>query len=585
MSDNIESLAVGMVKSGYAVGPVTIYLDSKGKKKPSFPHGSWATTTDPEAASDGFFAGSSGLFVNCGQSGIVVVDVDLHAGSVDGARSLREAGIQLPATPMVVPTWSGGQHYYYRQPEGEKVGTYQNTPVHGVDIRGVGGVVFGPLTQVLRMGENEEDWDLAGVYGRPARALRVDQLPVLSPEFFSAIRKSTKKPPILESPGQPFTGELTVYQAEKVSDWYGADLEAVSVLRDGERHSGLLALLNRLFVRGVQLGYDYRDIRRDIEEAYEASGGTDLDDLREIMRTAVDWAEKNTLSVPPDPVADYIDPEEARKEELIRAEVTKLQIRAEARKRFAIADEIVDLGRELDFSEPADGLYGKSWVQGVIPSGETTLIFGERNVGKSFVAIDLGLCVASGIDWHGRKTTKGNVLYLAGEGAIGLPARRRAWVEHHGGGAPEGFRLRDRIVHLNNPASMEAWQKVIAEQEIDLVIIDTLRRAARGRELENPGDVQETIELVDDLRSARYGTSALVLGHPTKTDPRQPAGAGTLQDALPMIHRLEKDGEALTAEIHMTTTKAKDGPTGPIVTFGMKQVGESLVFVLIAGVR
>lgn len=568
---SVRDLASGMARAGYHVGPVRIDLDDRGKKKPSFPDGAWQSTDYLTQVDDLFKGDPTGLFVDCGRSGIVVVDVDLHDG-VDGASALRAAGIDLPETPMSLTTRSGGQHFYYRQPE-TPVGTHQNVPAPGVDIRGVGGIVFGPTTVVH--GPDGPD----GVYGRPDRGVRVEDLPVLAPEFVAAILAATVKPPRAESTLTPFSGTLSTHQWAVVQEWYDQDLEAIGQLEDGERHSGLLRLVTRALGRGAQLGLELTDIRQDIVGAYTASGGRDLDDLYEVMRSGLEWAEANPLPVP----EDYVDPDSVRFEEAVQAEVSKLRIRREAAKRAAQADDAVDLGRELDFSEPPGGLYGKAWVTGVVPAGETTLVFGERNVGKSFVAIDIGLCVASGQSWHGRQVTKGNVLYLAGEGAIGLPARRRAWVEHHGGEVPEGFHLRDRIVNLNNPASMEAWQKVIVEHDIDLVIIDTLRRAARGRELENPGDVQETVELVDDLRGVRHGCSALVLGHPTKTDPRQPAGAGTLQDALPMIHRLEKDGEGAAAEVHMVTTKAKDGPTGAVATFGMKPVGESLVFVATMG--
>lgn len=568
---SVRDLAIGMARAGYHVGPVRIDLDDRGKKKPSFPGGAWRSADSLPQAEVLFEDDSSGLFVDCGKSGIVVVDVDLHDG-VDGASALRAAGIDLPETPMSLTTRSGGQHFYYRQPE-TPVGTHQNVPAPGVDIRGVGGIVFGPTTVV-----HGPDGPY-GVYGRPARGVAVADLPVLAPEFVAAILAATAKPPRSESLLTPFTGTLSAHQTEVITAWYDEDLDAIRQLEDGQRHSGLLKLVSRALCRGNQLGLDFWAIREDIEGAYGDSGGDDYDDLHAIVASGIEWAEKTELPVP----EDYVDPDSVRFEEAVQAEVSKLRIRREAAKRAAQADDAVDLGRELDFSEPPGGLYGKAWVAGVVPAGETTLVFGERNVGKSFVAIDIGLCVASGQPWHGRKVTKGNVLYLAGEGAIGLPARRRAWVEHHGGEVPGGFHLRDRIVNLNNPASMEAWQKVIVEHDIDLVIIDTLRRAARGRELENPGDVQETVELVDDLRGVRHGCSALVLGHPTKTDPRQPAGAGTLQDALPMIHRLEKDGEGAAAEVHLVTTKAKDGPTGAVATFGMKPVGESLVFVATMG--
>lgn len=562
---SVRDLASGMARAGYHVGPVRIDLDDRGKKKPSFPRGAWATGVEL------FDEDSTGLFVDCEKSGIVVVDVDLHDG-VDGASALRAAGIQLPETPMSLTTRSGGQHLYFRQPE-TPVGTHQNVPAAGVDIRGIGGIVFGPTTVVH--GPDGPD----GVYGRPARGVAVADLPVLPAEFAQAVLAATAKPEYSEGELEPWSGELSPSQQATVEGYYYEDLDAVRSLGNGERHAGLLRLCNRLLSRGQQLDMDYYTVRSDIEDAYRASGGTDDEDLQEILRSALNWVTENSLPVP----EDYIDPDSVRFEEAVQAEVSKLRIRREAARRAAVEEDSVDLGRELGFSEPPDGLYGKSWVDRVLPKGETVLLFGERNVGKSFVAVDLGLCVAEGRPWHGHQVTKGKVLYLAGEGAIGLPARRRAWVTEHRTVNPPGFALRDRIVHLGNPASMEAWQKVIVDQDVDLVIIDTLRRASRGKEMENPGDAQEIIELLDDLRSVRYGTTVLALGHPTKSQPEQPAGAGVVQDALPMIHRVTQDGQGDATEVVMEVTKNKDGRRGVLATFGMKPVGESLVLIPVPG--
>jgi hypothetical protein len=81
--------------------------------------------------------------VDCGKSGLVVVDLDVKKG-VDGPGSWKRhcSGHQLPAT-FHVHTPSGGWHTWYRDPASK----YRNSAgeiAPGVDIRAVGGFVVAP---------------------------------------------------------------------------------------------------------------------------------------------------------------------------------------------------------------------------------------------------------------------------------------------------------------------------------------------------------------------------------------------------------------------------------------------------------
>jgi RecA-family ATPase len=72
-------------------------------------------------------------------------------------------------------------------------------------------------------------------------------------------------------------------------------------------------------------------------------------------------------------------------------------------------------------------------VKKLIEAGSLNEIFGESGTGKSFLAISLASCVATGGDFFGYKTKRpGAVLYIAGEGKNGLERRFRAWQEHTG---------------------------------------------------------------------------------------------------------------------------------------------------------
>ncbi|MDP2125280.1 MAG: AAA family ATPase [Parvibaculum sp.] len=66
-------------------------------------------------------------------------------------------------------------------------------------------------------------------------------------------------------------------------------------------------------------------------------------------------------------------------------------------------------------------------VRGLLPQVGTTCLFGAPGTGKSFIALDMVLSVAAGLDVLGRKSLQGATVYLTTEGRTGLKARAIAW--------------------------------------------------------------------------------------------------------------------------------------------------------------
>jgi len=105
------------------------------------PCGRWSrdSTTDP-AEIRRAFRGLRNAGIDCGRSGLLVVDEDRPGAFGEYAASIGE---QVPGTFTVVT--GKGQHFYFAQPAGEPLG---NSPGQlagrGIDIRGAGGYVVAP---------------------------------------------------------------------------------------------------------------------------------------------------------------------------------------------------------------------------------------------------------------------------------------------------------------------------------------------------------------------------------------------------------------------------------------------------------
>src|SRR4051812_5462453 len=58
-------------------------------------------------------------------------------------------------------------------------------------------------------------------------------------------------------------------------------------------------------------------------------------------------------------------------------------------------------------------------IPGILPRESAAMIYGAAGSTKSFLALDMALCVATGTPWMGRPVQRGCALYVAAEGASG----------------------------------------------------------------------------------------------------------------------------------------------------------------------
>ena len=71
-------------------------------------------------------------------------------------------------------------------------------------------------------------------------------------------------------------------------------------------------------------------------------------------------------------------------------------------------------------------------IEGVIEANTLCGLVGASYSGKSFLALDMALSIASGLPFHEATTAQGSVLFIAGEGNRGLLSRIEAWCREKG---------------------------------------------------------------------------------------------------------------------------------------------------------
>lgn len=211
-------------------------------------------------------------------------------------------------------------------------------------------------------------------------------------------------------------------------------------------------------------------------------------------------------------------------------------------------------------------------IDGIIESNTTGLIFGPPGGGKTFIILDIALCVATGESWNGRKVAQGNVIYFCAEGNAGIPRRIQAWLDTH------GMKSEDlHLLHVStgtidfSQENKELVTKTIQEisknnsAPISLIIIDTLARHMPAGDDENSNkDMSKLIRLSDSIRENVGNCVVNFVHHTGNSSQNRARGASALTAALDYAISCNS-GE-------LTFTKMKDAETPKGIRFKIVSV-------------
>lgn len=217
---------------------------------------------------------------------------------------------------------------------------------------------------------------------------------------------------------------------------------------------------------------------------------------------------------------------------------------------------------------------GKYLVRGLVDAAVVLCIYGESGAGKSSMAIELALSIASGRPFLGRRVSPGAVLYLAGEGGRGL--RNRIIAARMAGNVSADIPLavvRAPVLLDSNDAVrvVAAAQALAAEtgQPVQMIVFDTLARSLIGDE-NSTQDMGAAIRAFEEIREATGATVALV-HHAGKDTSKGARGSSALRAALDTELLVEGRENPRV----MSVTKQRDLPmTGPVAfTLESVQIG------------
>ncbi len=199
-------------------------------------------------------------------------------------------------------------------------------------------------------------------------------------------------------------------------------------------------------------------------------------------------------------------------------------------------------------------------------TGSLVTLFGPSGVGKSFVALDYALCVATGRPYLGRhESLRGPVLYIAGEGVSGLRNRVKAWLAHHEVQTPpRNFVFVPATFNLLDDAEADELIQIARDdlgQNPSLVVIDTLARNFGGGNENATQDMNQFITNLDRLK-AEFGCTVLVVHHTGKDAAKKERGNTALRGASDTMILLDETDNSvgIAGGAAVFCEKQKDAP-------------------------
>ncbi len=159
-------------------------------------------------------------------------------------------------------------------------------------------------------------------------------------------------------------------------------------------------------------------------------------------------------------------------------------------------------------------------IRDVMETDSLLALYGETGIGKTFVTLDMALCVAAGIPWQGREVKPGLVAYVLGEGVRGLGPRVNAWREARGVPAEildRRFLVLPQALDVPDSKTIDGLLADFAgfPEAPAVVVLDTLARHFVGYEENSSKDMGLFTEGMDHIRR-ETGATVLAIHHTGK---------------------------------------------------------------------
>lgn len=169
-----------------------------------------------------------------------------------------------------------------------------------------------------------------------------------------------------------------------------------------------------------------------------------------------------------------------------------------------------------------------------------SVMYGQPGSGKTFLALDWALSVATGHRWRGKDVLHAPVVYVSGEGGGGMARRISAWQSDTQQFTPRLYAIIG-TVQLTSRDHVLALRDDVHTTGAKLLVIDTLARSMAGADENSSQDMGLVIQGLDWIR--RTTNCATLIVHHSGVERTRPRGSTALFGAADTLVQVDgKDG-------------------------------------------
>lgn len=557
---SLLSAALGYIQRGWAVFPLhgpgrSTYCDCgdaacpSPAKHPRTRNGLRDASKDPTQVRAWWGKWpQANIGVACGASRLVVLDVDpRHGGELALAEIVKRYGgaahgaltpvMEALTSTLTSETGGGGEHYVYHAAERASVRNSTDLDgLRGLDVRADGGYFVAAPS--LHVSGARYQWREGA--SDPAE-MPAWLLPVLT-------RRAS------QPMGQPVRMFQPPRDLAATSDyWLG---RALNLAHEGNRNDRGFWLACQLRDSGLPqdaaertleqyaaqvpgAGYTSREALGSLRSAYKSVPRDSARSL--VVRASITSPLTRASAMDPAAMAAYPRPAPA----YVEPQGSMASDEAQPARRFTF---LSDTDCE-DMPPPA-------WlVDGLLVQGQRSMIFGEPASYKSFLALDLALCITTGRPWHGHATHQGRVVYIAGEGKGGLGKRITAWKLYHGvtGSVPISILGEAaQLLRAGDVTSLVEAIQTLPDPPV-AIIFDTLARAIVGGDENQAQDMGRAVASIDYLHDVT-GAHVMVVHHKAR-GAKNARGSTALPGGMDTMIDLTREPNSNTVVMHCEKQK------------------------------
>lgn len=485
---------------------------------------------------------------------LLVIDPDVKSG-IDGLKNWRDLcqGRPMPRGIPEVSTPTGGLHAYFRQPDGLELGNSRGQLPAGIDVRGLRGYVIAPGATL----PDGRQWGYAsGTIFSDAPEL---------PDWLIEIL-------VQKEPEHEQNENIVRFDDAATSAYFASafhrEIDSVRKAGPGTRNEALNAAafaLRQLVNKG---GLRQDEVETGLWEAARDNGlvkDDGVNAVRATMRSGFAAADRK-----PRP-----DPEIRARENLTEIPRSK-----------PITEADITEALRFYFEGEQEKVEREAIIHGVVPTDGIFLISGHSKSGKSFIAVDFALSVASGQPFWGYPIEKRmGVAYLATEGAGGIDNRIEAAKKFRGIedgqpiavfknpgqiNDPETFKTLISDLKLANEIMLRRWGVPLG-----IVILDTLTKGLIIKDMNDTPEATRHMLFLEHEFEKALGVLFVAIHHIPKAARFGALGSQVYTSYPETVMEVVCDRDEKTNKVEKRTlfqTKNKEGEEIEFGEFSLEKV-------------